>query len=117
VRINWFGPDAPDAALVYSRNQIIMYPQGNEQRYGRIPGNPDAIYDGNGTVVDTLELPLPPDATEELRRTPYYCLAADVWGDSRDEVIMAGARGACVFANARPLAVPTLYNETLYPGV
>lgn len=117
VRINWFGPGAPDAILVYSRNQIIMYPQGNEQRYGRIPGNPDAIYDGNGTVVDTLELPLPPNATEELRRTPYYCLAADVAGDSRDEVIMAGARSAWVFANARPLALPTLYNETLYPGV
>ena len=28
-----------------------------------------------------------------------------------------GPRGASIHANARPLAVPTLYNETLYPGV
>ena len=42
---------------------------------------------------------------------------ADVWGDSRDEVLLFGARGCCIWANARPLAIPTLYNNTLYPGM
>jgi len=31
-----------------------------------------------------------------------------VWGDSRDEVIFSGSRGVCIYANARPLAIPTL---------
>jgi hypothetical protein len=58
-----------------------------------------------------------PDRTEEERRAGCYCTRADVWGDSRQEVIMFGSRGACIWANARPLAIPTLYNNTLYPGM
>lgn len=27
------------------------------------------------------------------------------------------SRSACIYTNARPAAVPTLYNETLYPGM
>ena len=43
--------------------------------------------------------------------------AADVWGDGRDEVLLFNAGSACIYANARPSAIPTLYNETLYPGM
>jgi hypothetical protein len=41
----------------------------------------------------------------------------NVWGGGRDKVILFGARGLCIYANAHPLADPTLYNETLYPGM
>ena len=58
-----------------------------------------------------------PSRTEQDRQTDFYSLAADVWGDSRDEVILFGSRGACIYANARPVDVPTQYNETLYPGM
>ncbi|MBL7041409.1 MAG: hypothetical protein ISR77_22425 [Pirellulaceae bacterium] len=51
------------------------------------------------------------------RPEAFYAYAADVWGDSRDEAILFNARGLCIYANARPAAIPTLYNETLYPGM
>jgi hypothetical protein len=44
-------------------------------------------------------------------------MAADVWGDSRDEVILFGSRGFCVYANARPYEKASLYNMNLYPGM
>ena len=46
-----------------------------------------------------------------------YCWRADVWGDSREEVIVNGGGIAQVYANSRPLAIPTLYNATLYTGM
>jgi len=84
--------------------------------YGQGLGQPAVIYNGEGDIVETLPL----EAAASWKGEPpawYYGLAADVWGDSRDEVILAGSRGACIYANARPLEVPTLYNETLYPGM
>jgi hypothetical protein len=51
------------------------------------------------------------------RAQAFYALVADVWGEGRDEVILFNARGVCICANARPAAIPTLYNETLYPGM
>ena len=78
---------------------------------------PAAIYDGEGRIVDTLHMQHTPDRTPQDRRAHYYCTRADVWGDSREEAILFGSRGACIYANARPLALPTLYNNTLYPGM
>jgi hypothetical protein len=97
----WFGHEAPACVLVY----------------GQGPGRPAVIYNGKGDIVDTLPLSYAPSRTDADRRAEYYGLAADVWGDNRDEVILFGSRGACVYANARPLEDPTLYNETLYPGM
>ncbi|HOX37267.1 MAG TPA: hypothetical protein PL033_04690 [Candidatus Brocadiia bacterium] len=85
--------------------------------YNRGPGNPDAIYDGDGNIVDTLTIQHTPGRTDEDKKVGYYCLRADVWGDGREEVIYFGGRAACVWTNARPLALPTLYNSTLYPGM
>jgi outer membrane protein assembly factor BamB len=101
VEIDWSGAGEPREALVYSRG----------------PGQPVAIYDGTGNIVDTLAMQYTPDRTAEDRQAHYYCLRADVWGDRREEVLFFGSRGACIGANARPLAVPTLYNNTLYPGM
>ena len=100
VAIDWFGQGAPLAVLVY----------------GHGLGQPAVIYNGEGEIVDSLPLE---SAASWLGEGPawYYGLAADVWGDSREEVILSGSRGACIYANARPLEVPTLYNETLYPGM
>ena len=75
------------------------------------------IYRGDGTQLDTLPLVLTPDRTAEDHQAEYYALVADVWGDGREEVILSGSRGACIYANARPLDIPTLTNETLYPGM
>ena len=100
IEIDWFGQGAPLGVLVY----------------GQGLGQPAAIYNGAGDIVETLPLPT---AASWMGEPPawYYGLAADVWGDSREEVILFGSRGACIYANARPLEVPTLYNETLYPGM
>jgi hypothetical protein len=99
--IRWTGIDAPQRIMIY----------------GRGPGRPVAIYDGNGQVVDELPMHYAPDRTEPDRRAEFYALVADVWGDSREEVILFGSRGACVYANARLAPVATQYNETLYPGM
>jgi hypothetical protein len=116
VRVNWFGPGHPDAALVYERSPVAMIPRGNERLYGYQPGEPEAIYDGDGRIVDTFTMQYPETVPPADRSTLYYAIPADVWGDGRDEVILSGSRGVCIYANARPLAIPTLYNETLYTG-
>ena len=107
---------ALDCALVYGRAEVVMAPRGGDMIYCRRPGVPDAIYDGCGTVLDTLEMQYAGEPGEDARDACLYALAADLWGDSREEVILFGCRGACIYANARPAAIPTLYNETLYPG-
>jgi hypothetical protein len=101
LAIRWMGIDSPRSILVY----------------GRAPGRPAVIYDGNGQVVDELPMQLTPERTEADRRAEFYALVADVWGDSREEVILFGSRGACIYANARLAPIETLYNETLYPGM
>jgi len=101
VGIDWFGGDAPNGMLVY----------------GRGAGQPVAIHDGDGEIVDTCPMLYTPDRTEEDRKRGFYCYRANLWGGSREEVILFGSRGACIYANARPLAIPTLYNNTLYPGM
>ena len=106
VPINWFGPGRPEGILVYGQSV-----------FGQAPPRPAVIYDGTGKIVETLPMQYSPGADEKNYTTDYYAFAADVWGDSRDEVILFGSRGACIYANARPLDLPTLYNETLYPGM
>jgi hypothetical protein len=101
VPVNWFGGNAPQGVLVY----------------GRGPGRPAVIYNGSGEIVDTLPMQYLPYRDEADRHADFYGLVADVWGDSREEVILFGSRGACIYANARLLDIPTLYNETLYPGM
>ena len=101
VGIDWLGGGAPECVLTYSRG----------------PGQPAAIYDGDGNIVDTFIMQSTPDRTDADRQAHYYGSRADVWGDARDEVILFGSRGACIYSNARPLAIPTLYNNNLYPGM
>ncbi len=117
VRIGWNGPGGLDALLVYHRGQVTCEWQGTEMVYRYVPGDGEAIYDGYGNILDTLAMQYPAPPTPEVLHCGYYALAADVWGDGRDEAILFGARGLSIIANTRPLAVPTLYNETLYPGV
>ena len=78
---------------------------------------PARIYNGQGEVVDLLPLQVAPLPGERDFYSDCYGLAADVWGDSREEVILFGSRGCCIYANARPLEQPSLYNTTLYPGM
>jgi len=101
VPLDWSGDPARRHALVY----------------GRGAGQPAVLYDGAGEISVTLPMEHTADRTGEDRRADFYGLAADVWGDSRDEVILFGSRGACIYSNPRPSQVPTLYNETLYPGM
>lgn len=101
VAIDWHGGGAPQGILCY----------------GRGPGEPAVFVDGRGETVETLPMAYTPDRSQADRRAHFYAYRADLWGDSRDEVLMFGARGACIWTNPRPLAVPTLYNHTLYPGM
>ncbi|MGD9494958.1 MAG: hypothetical protein AB7Y46_01485 [Armatimonadota bacterium] len=101
VEVDWSGAGEPREVLVY----------------GRGPGSPAAIYGGEGDLVDRLEMRYAPGRDETGEPRKAYATRADVWGDSRQEVIMSEPGGACIWANARPLAVPTLYNNTLYPGM
>ena len=107
--IRWTGTGDLQEILVYKRS-------------GLQPGAdaPIAIYDGQGEIVAEFEVPA--DILEE-EHTPsgypgdYYCGRADVWGDSRDEVLVFGRNGVRIYANRRVLPIPTLYNNTLYHGM
>ena len=101
LAVRWSGSEVPQDILVY----------------GHGPGRPAVIYSGDGEIIDRLPMCYTDALTEADRRAEFYVLVADVWGDSREEVILFGSRGACIYANARPHAVETLYNETLYPGM
>jgi len=101
VPVDWFRGEAPMGVLVY----------------GQGPVQPAAVYNGMGEIVDKLPMSYVPSRDDKDRHTDFYGLAADVWGDSREEVILFGSRGACIYANARLLDIPTQYNETLYPGM
>ena len=85
--------------------------------YSRGPAQPAAVLDGTGKVVDLLPIALPSGRPAEDHEMHAYGGRADVWGDGRDEVLLFGEKGCCIWANARPLAIPTLYNNTLYPGM
>ncbi len=101
IRINWNGAGKPHGVFVYGHGQ----------------GRPAVIYDGDGNIVETFPMAYPTDLAPADRPDAFYGLTADVWGDSRDEVLLFNSRGACIYANARLLEIPTLYNETLYPGM
>jgi len=101
VPVHWFGVDALSGVLVYGHRE----------------GRPAVIYNGEGAIVDTLPMAYAASRDAKDRQADFYGLAADVWGDSRDEVILFGSRGACIYTNARPAEIPTLYNENLYPGM
>jgi hypothetical protein len=85
--------------------------------YQRGLGQPVAVYDGDGEIVD--ELPVPPEICSVYNGNPGMHMAyrADVWGDGRDEVMVVGWKGLRIYANARPLAIPTLYNYSDYHGM
>ena len=104
VDIRWTGRPGLQEMLVYMRGV----------------GQPVAVYDGYGDIVDEMDVPpyLCADYDSGEGVTPcHYCTRADIYGDSREEVILFGWKGARIYANARPLAIPTLYNNTLYPGM
>ena len=101
LRTNWFGHDSPHGVFVY----------------GHGAGRPAVIYDGDGRIVESLPMVYAPEVPSADQPEAFYALVADVWGDSREEAILFNGRGLCIYANARSAAVPTLYNETLYPGM
>jgi len=107
VPIDWSGHGEPHQVLVYNRG-------GTGESVPPAPLQPAAIYDGEGNIVDEV---FPAYANEADRTSQYYCSRADVWGDGRQEVLFFGGRGASIHANARLRALPTLYNNTLYPGM
>ena len=81
-------------------------------------GSPTAVYDGQGNVVDEIRVPasMVADADPSVPEG-YSCGRADVWGDGREEVLVIGRNETQIHANRRPLAIPTLYNNTLYNGM
>ncbi|MHB9031855.1 MAG: hypothetical protein ACYC6L_02285 [Anaerolineae bacterium] len=76
--------------------------------YGRGESQPAAILNGAGDIVDLLPLVLAERLPSEQYGKSFYGNRADVWGDSREEVILFGEQGCCIWANARPLSSATL---------
>lgn len=105
----WRGVDEFQDILVYNRGLM-------DDGVGKL----SAIYDGWGNIVDEIEVPGSMlDNQENVTRWSgeYFCGRADVWGDSRQEVIIVGRNGVQIHANRRPLAIATLYNSTVYNGM
>jgi len=92
--------------------EILVYKRGGDV--------PIAIYDGQGHIVDEIEVPASILDNEEnvpFGSGSYYCHRADVWGDSREEVIIVARNGVHIHANRRALDIPALYNSTVYHGM
>jgi len=109
IEIRWHAANDLLDIVVYNRGVL-----------DRDVGSPIAIYDGEGSIVDEIEVPAAIlDNEQNVTRYPgaYFCGRADLWGDSRDEVIVSGRNGVRIYANSRPLAIPTLYNSTTYNGM
>lgn len=123
----WKQPQQPGDWMIGCTSVAWRGPKGLEDIlvYGRSNGQPSQLINGEGKVVTEFEMLYKPDRrsqepeawSEPLGIRNYYVLCADVWGDARDEVILFGARGLCIYTNPRPLADPTQYNETLYTGM
>ena len=107
LECNWLGGRDESRPYASPLQSILVYSRG--------PHEPAVIYDGAGEIIAELPMVLPNGRPRE--HFHFYCTRADVWGDSREEIILFGSRGACVYTNATPLALPTLYNNTLYPGM
>jgi hypothetical protein len=103
--IQWQGPGKQECALVYGFSV---------ERQG--PAKPACIYDGQGEFLDALPLQVAPLSGETNYRSDCYGMAADVWGDSREEVILFGSGGFCVYANTRPLEKPYALQHECLPG-
>lgn len=101
VPVRWFSSEGPQGIFVY----------------GHGPGRPACIYDGEGNIVTQLPMQYAAYRDEKDRQTEFYGHVADLWGDSREEVILFGPRALCIYTNPRPNEMPTQYNETLYPGM
>ncbi len=107
--LDWFGKGSLESILVY----------------GYCNGRAAQLMNGDGKVLVEFPMHYLPDrrqAEPEAWKDPlgivmYYPLCADVWGDSREEVILFGARGLCIYTNPAPFSLPSQYNETLYPGM
>jgi hypothetical protein len=107
--LDWFGKGSLESILVYGYRE----------------GRPAQLLSGDGKVVAEFPMHYRPDRRAEepeAWRDPlgvimYYPLCADVWGDSREEVILFGARGLCIYTNPAAFSLPSQYNETLYPGM
>jgi rhamnogalacturonan endolyase len=99
-RVDWFGAPATDAVLIY----------------GCGPDRPALLYDGRGEVVARMPMAYTPGRTAADRHKEFYALTADVWGDRREEILLFGSRGACIYTNPRSYQPATQANETLYPG-
>jgi hypothetical protein len=107
--IRWLGAGDRQEILVYKRGLL-----------DRGVASSIAIYNGQGDILDEIAVPaeiMDNEANASGYPGDYYCSHADVRGDSRDELIAYGRNGVRIYANRRPLAIPTLYNNTLYNGM
>jgi hypothetical protein len=90
---------------------------------GRGAGQPVAIYDGSGEIVAELEVPRAFCGTYDsggmggVNAGVHCCYRANVYGDSREEVIVAGWKGIRVYSNTKAWQLPTHYNSTVYRGM
>ena len=98
--INWNGAGEPLCGLVMRRGE----------------NQPVIIINGDGETIDAVA-PEYSDASPENVKQVVHAQCADVWGDGREEVILYSSHGAAVCANARPAAIPKLYNNTHYIGM
>jgi hypothetical protein len=104
IDIGWSGTGGLQEILVYKRGT----------------GAPIAIYGGLGQIVDEIDVPpslLDNDTNVTSAPGDYFCCRADLWGDSRQEVVLVGRNGVHIYANRRALNIPTLYNNTQYHGM
>ncbi|MFA6111404.1 MAG: hypothetical protein WDA75_21820 [Candidatus Latescibacterota bacterium] len=105
-RVDWLGGSAPHCLAVVEGG-----PFDPEIRASR--NQPPQILDGRGEVVERLRVTLP-DGREAGNYT--YAMAADVWGDSREELLVTGRECLNLFTNAELVLDQRRHSATFYNG-
>ncbi len=81
--------------------------------YGQGAGRPAVLYNGQGEIVAKLPMRYSSGEAGKKGGGDFYALAADVWGDGREEVILFGAGLVRVYESPRGGRADTLQRNAL----
>jgi len=93
--INWLGGNSPQS--------LILFGLGAD--------TPAIVINGKGETIDELPMVL---ANGQNTGQCNLITAFDLWGDPREEALLAAREGFNIYTNSDVLLIPDLYNSNVY---
>jgi len=104
--VDWSGPGQPTALAVWV---VSDYEHGTL----KADNGPAVLLDGYGNELESLPL-IRPDGTQSVHMN---LIPADIYGDSREEIIIVGRDSICTYTNTQLNLQTKLYNMSVYRGL